>query len=73
MRRWILAIIVLAGQSAWADKGHIWPRPVGLSEASQKAIIRHNRNEEVLILGVELQARVATEILDSSPPPPSPR
>ena len=73
MKRWILALLVLAAQWAWADKGHIWPRPVGLSETSQKAIILHNRDEEVLILGVELQAQVATDILEFIPFPSEPK
>lgn len=75
MRRWIciLAILTLARAGAWADKGHIWPHPVALSESSQKAIILHNRDEEVLILGIELQAQQATEILEFIPFPSEPQ
>ncbi len=75
MRRWscILAMLALAAQGAWADKGHIWPRPVALSESSQRAIILHNRQEEVLILGIELRAQEATEILEFIPFPSEPQ
>ncbi len=73
MRRWIVAILAFAAPFAWADKGHIWPHPVGLSETLQKAIILHNRNEEVLILGVELQAETKAEILEFIPFPSEPK
>ncbi len=75
MRSWgrILASLALTAQWAWADKGHIWPRPVRLSETSQKAILLHNRREEVLILGVELQAQTPTEILEFIPFPSEPK
>jgi len=67
------ALVTCAALSAWADKGHVWPSPVGLSEASQRAIILHNRSEEVLILGVELQARQAGKILEFIPFPSEPQ
>jgi len=73
VRRWILVFVALAAPFAWADKGHIWPRPVGLSESSQKAIILHNRDEEILILGVELQAQTKAEILEFIPFPSEPK
>lgn len=58
---------------ARADKGHIWPSPVALSETAQKAILLHNRDEEVLILGVELNAEREAEILEFIPFPSEPR
>ena len=75
MRQWIrvIALLALGAPGVWADKGHIWPHPVALSEASQKAIILHNRGEEVLILGVELQAQQATDILEFIPFPSEPQ
>jgi len=71
LRIWVL--VTCTALSAWADKGHIWPVPVGLSEASQRAIILHNRSEEVLILGVELQAKQAGAILEFIPFPSEPQ
>jgi hypothetical protein len=75
MRRWIwvTTLFTLAALSARADKGHISPRPVALSESSQRAIILHNRSEELLILGIELRAQEKVEILEFIPFPSEPQ
>jgi len=55
-----------------ADKGSISPSPVSLSQDSQKAIIMHNLEEEVLILGTELRADRETYVLEFIPFPSQP-
>ena len=69
----LLALAMLTTLCVRADKGHIWPRPIALSEASQRAILLHNGQEEVLILGIELKARETAEILEFIPFPSEPQ
>lgn len=58
---------------AHADRGPvIWHEGVQLSQESQKAIILHNSNEEVLILGTELKASKEIDILEFIPFPAEP-
>jgi hypothetical protein len=55
----VLAGIVLAGsavQTVQADMGSIYVGSVKVTEEGQKAIILHNGQEEVLILGTDLRA-----------------
>jgi hypothetical protein len=75
MKRWlrVATLIVFAGLNVQADKGHIWPHAVALAEASQRGIILHNGAEELLILGIELQAQQETEILEFIPFPSEPQ
>lgn len=56
-----------------ADKGHWWPVGTNLSEDSQKAIIFHNKKEEVLILGTELKADKEIGVLEFIPFPSEPQ
>lgn len=67
----ILILLLLTG-TAHADKGQVWPYPARLAEASQKAIILHNDNEEVLILRTELKADQKIGILEFIPFPSEP-
>jgi hypothetical protein len=70
--RLVVLALALGPGPARADKGHLWPSPVQLSEASQRGIILHDGEEEVLILGVELEAARAAEILEFIPFPAEP-
>lgn len=68
-----MVCLFLAGIS-YADRGPvIWNEGVELSQESQKAIILHNKTEEVLILGTEMKAKQETEILEFIPFPSEPR
>jgi hypothetical protein len=68
----LVAALALAAGPARADRGHIWLKPVQLAETSQKAIVLHNGEEEVLVLGVELEAARQAEILEFIPFPSEP-
>ncbi len=57
---------------SYADKCVWWPEDARLTEDSQKAIIIHNKQEEVLILGTELQADRKTGVLEFIPFPSEP-
>jgi len=67
-----LAGLALHAAPARADRGHIWPAPVQLAETSQRAILLHDGAEEVLVLGVELEAAREAEILEFIPFPAEP-
>ncbi len=67
-----LAIVALAASPARADKGHIWPEPVSLTETAQKAILLHDGAEELLILGVDLVAARRGQVLEFVPFPSEP-
>ncbi|MFN3921840.1 MAG: hypothetical protein ACK4K4_05525 [Caldimicrobium sp.] len=57
-----------------ADKGLFWWDPyANLNELSQKAIIFHNKKEEVLILGTELKADKEIGVLEFIPFPSEPQ
>lgn len=57
---------------ALADKGSISPWPVSLSQSSQRAIIMHNFEGEILILGTEMRSDKETYILEFIPFPSEP-
>jgi hypothetical protein len=69
----VIGVVGLAAGPAQADKGHVRPWPVALSETSQKAILLHNGQEELLVLGVELRAEREVEILEFIPFPSEPQ
>ncbi len=54
------------------DRGSFSPVPVSLAQDSQKAIIFHNKLEEILILATELRAEKETEVLEFIPFPSEP-
>lgn len=47
-----------------ADIGHWCPEYAQLSQNSQKAIVSHNKKEEVLIVGTELKAGKEIGVLE---------
>ena len=59
--------------NAGADMGRIHATDAQISEESQKAIILHNLEEEVLILGTDLKADKKTGIIRFIPFPSEPR
>ncbi len=69
----LLVLCIGAVPDLFADKGQMWPVPVNLSEPSQNAIIFHNRKEEILVLGTELQADREVDILEFIPFPSAPK
>ncbi|WP_353683658.1 hypothetical protein V4D30_07185 [Thermodesulfovibrio sp. 3907-1M] len=68
----IFFLLILSPSLLFADKGHFWWDDASLSEDSQKAIIFHNKEEEVLILGTELKADKETGVLEFIPFPSEP-
>lgn len=69
----IFLLVFVSPNISLADKGHFWWNIVAkLSENSQKAIIFHNKKEEVLILGTELKADKKIEVLEFIPFPSEP-
>lgn len=58
--------------NALADRCSISPYPISLIQDSQKAIIMHNLEEEILILSTELKASKETQILEFIPFPSEP-
>ncbi|MGC9954448.1 MAG: DUF2330 domain-containing protein [Rhizomicrobium sp.] len=66
---------LLAVPSALADMGRVYVSTEGVqvSEDAQKAIILHNNQEEVLILGTELKADRQTPIIRFIPFPSEPQ
>jgi hypothetical protein len=70
---WIVTcLFLISGNSVMADRGMVSPQPGRLSQESQRAIILHNSEEEVLILGTELRADKNTGILEFIPFPSKP-
>jgi len=68
----IIFLFLISSNSVMADKGSVSPWPVKLTEDSQRAIIMHNSQEEVLILGTELRGEKETEVLEFIPFPSEP-
>lgn len=69
----ICLIVFLYPTILLADKGHLWfTMDAKLTHDSQKAIIFHNKKEEVLILGTELRADKKTGVLEFIPFPSEP-
>jgi hypothetical protein len=73
---WFLALLLQSGLSfhAYADMGRVYVshEPVTVTEDSQKAIILHNFNEEILILGTDLKASKKTGVIRFIPFPAEP-
>ncbi len=70
----LIFLIVLLPAISFADKGHFWLIiDAILSQNSQNAIILHNKQEEVLILGTELKADRDTGVLEFIPFPSEPQ
>gem|GEM_PF-4246835 len=67
-----VCLLLILINSAKADKGSISPGPTRFSEESQIAIIMHNGQEEVLMLGTEFTAEKETGILEFIPFPSEP-
>ncbi|MGB9907014.1 MAG: hypothetical protein ACPLRR_06485 [Candidatus Saccharicenans sp.] len=55
------------------DKCAFSARPVQLAQDSQKAIVFHNKQEEILVLATELRAERETQILEFIPFPSEPQ
>lgn len=69
----VVAVLVLINCAA-ADKGPVlWQKDVTLTQESQKAIIIHNGTEEVLVLGTEMKATAAIDLLEFIPFPSEPK
>lgn len=68
----LVAALASAAGPALAGRAPIWLQPVRLVEASQKAIVLHDGEEEVLVLGAELEATGQAEILEFVPFPSEP-
>ncbi|HQJ09089.1 MAG TPA: DUF2330 domain-containing protein [Deltaproteobacteria bacterium] len=70
----VLAFSLGLSSIAGADMGRVYASldPVTVSEDSQKAIILHNLDEEVLILGTDLKASKKTGIIRFIPFPAEP-
>ena len=58
---------------SYADTGRVYTSDAKLSETAQKAIILHNGEEEVLVLGTDLKADKSTPVLRFIPFPAEPQ
>ncbi len=69
----VMVLLVGAGfVSGAADRGSFSPVQANLAQDSQKAIIFHNKLEEILVLATELRAEKETEVLEFIPFPSEP-
>lgn len=68
----ILSILIFNVYSAHADMGKISASDADVTEDEQKAIILHNFEEEILILGTDLSSDKSTTILRFIPFPSEP-
>jgi hypothetical protein len=70
-----LPILACLGSTAFADMGRMMlsNAKAQVEESSQKAVILHNRSEELLILGTEIGATAATPIVRFIPFPAAPQ
>ena len=70
-----LPILACLGSTAFADMGRMMlsDSKVQVEETSQKAVILHNRSDELLILGTEIGATAATPIIRFIPFPAAPQ
>jgi len=69
----LILAVALPLSNAGADMGQIHASNVRVSEESQKAIILHNMEEEILILGTDLKAQSNTGIIRFIPFPTEPQ
>jgi hypothetical protein len=67
----LIALFVLSDK-AYSDMGRIYATDAKVSEESQKAIVLHNLDEEILILGTDLKADKNTGIIRFIPFPSEP-
>ncbi len=71
---WIaFLIMIILPTPIQADMGRVVATEAQVSEDSQKAIILHNREEEVLILGTDLKADKSARIIRFIPFPEEPK
>jgi hypothetical protein len=74
--RYLLAVAILSvfafPENAYEDMGMIHATDAKVTEESQKAIIFHDNNEEVLILGTDLKATRNTGVIRFIPFPSEP-
>ena len=69
----VFFLLIFCPLLSFADKGHFWwTMNANLTQDSQKAIIIHNKKEEVLILGTELKASKEIGVLEFIPFPSEP-
>ena len=68
----LVLILMLMSVTARADMGQIHASDVTVSEDAQKAILLHNLDEEILILGTDLRAEQDTGIIRFIPFPSEP-
>lgn len=69
----IISALALPGVMKAGDKCAFSARPVELTQDSQKAVIFHNRQEEILVLATELRADKETQVLEFIPFPAEPQ
>ncbi len=69
----IISALALPGGMKAGDKCAFSARPVELAQDSQKAIIFHNKQEEILVLATELRADRETQVLEFIPFPAEPQ
>lgn len=69
----VILAILSSSQPSCADMGRILTWPANVAEKAQKAIILHNLEEEVLILGTDLEADRKTTVLRFIPFPTEPQ
>lgn len=69
----LMSVFLALQATSRADMGRIYATDAQVSEESQKAIILHNLEEEVLILGTDLKADKKTGIIRFIPFPSEPK
>ncbi|MGB9681789.1 MAG: hypothetical protein ACP5RW_00745 [bacterium] len=68
----VILLLLSSPNPLLADRASVSPEPISLSQDFQRAIIMHNSEEEILILGTELKAGKDTDILEFIPFPSEP-
>lgn len=69
----VVLLILIGTKAAYSDMGSVYLSDVNLSERAQTAIIMHNYDEEILILGTWITANKQTQILRFIPFPSEPK
>jgi hypothetical protein len=70
----LVACILLAAATAWADRGSIPYKPgVQVFEPNQRAMIAWDGREEILLLSTDLRASEPTKVLEVIPLPAEPK